>query len=70
MYARLARFAFGSKDACTKQTLVSLYMSKEYKKSQDIVHPHMLYRGQAILAQAFAVIDDFALRVQKSFQPL
>ena len=59
MYARLARFARESGDAITERQLVSLYMSKQDKKLQDMAHPHMLllYGGRATLAQAFAVVE-------------
>ena len=59
MYARLARFARESGDAFTERQLVSLYMSKQDKKLQDMAHPHMLllYGGRATLAQAFAVVE-------------
>ena len=59
MYARLARFACESGDAFTERQLVSLYMSKQDKKLQDMAHLHMLllYGRRATLAQAFAVVE-------------
>jgi len=59
MYARLSKFARESGDDFIERQLIELYMGKQDKKIRDMAHPHMLllYGGQAILTQAFAIVE-------------
>ena len=59
MYVRLAKFARESNDAFRERQLVSLYMTKQDIKLQDMTHPHMLlmYNGRVTLPQTFVVVE-------------